>query len=139
MGHQSDGSRMISEERLCEIAGVHRPTRRQWAKRGLLRARAGYTQVDAVELSVLHLVTSVLGSSDGPLAWMQIRSEVWKKRASPQLDLVFDSQLKKAVLTTRVGAIGTTLRHGRPVRVISLAEVTQDIQGAFHRVSKLSA
>ncbi len=139
MARRPDGSATISEERLCEIAGVNRTTRRKWAKRGLLRARkTGYEESDAVELAVLNRLTALLGPSDGPLAWKQTRPEIAKQRSSAQVDLIFDQQYKEALLTTRVGSIGTRLRHGRPVRVINLSDVISEIRQVFKRLIMLA-
>jgi len=127
----SDG---ISELRLCEIAGVKRPTRRDWAKRGLLRLRDSYEELDAVELCVLARLSDVLGSTDAPVAWLQIRKSL-PAVDHTELDVIFDMQHKSAIVTTDLKGAAGQLRHGRPVRVFSIAEDVREIRGAFRRVA----
>jgi hypothetical protein len=139
MARRSDGPPTISEERLCEIAGVNRTTRRKWAKRGLLRARkSGYEESDAVELSILNRLSTTLGPFDAAVAWRQIRDEVGNQEGSAKIDLVFDTQYKHALLTTGLARLGPKLRHGRPVRVISLNDAIEEIRQAFERLVMFS-
>jgi hypothetical protein len=137
MPPRPDGRGTLSEARLCEIAGVERSTRRKWVKRKLLHARPVYTEDDAVELAVLALLAATLGPTDAPVAWVQIRGDVMRRKWGRELDLIFDTQLKAALLTNDLPSLAASLRHGRPVRVVSLHRTIDEIRSAFKRVTLL--
>lgn len=124
----------ISELRLCEIAGVSRTTRRDWAKRNLLRARDTYEELDAVELCILARLSNVLGSTDAPVAWLQIRNSL-PTTPTRELDIVFDTQHKLAFITNNLKLTVGGIRHGRPVRAFSIAADIREIREAFGRVA----
>jgi hypothetical protein len=133
MAATSDGTG-ISEARLCEIVGVDRSTRRKWAKRELLRVRKTYEERDAVELCVLARLTAVLGPTDAPIVWVQIRDDLMSAD-DQNLDIVVDAQYKGAFLTTDLGSSAERLRHERPVRVLSLERQLREIREAFARLT----
>jgi hypothetical protein len=139
MGSRSDGGR-ISEKRLCEIAGVNRTTRRTWAGRGLLRIDTrGYTARDAVEVAVLAGLAATLSPSDAVVAWRQVRAHVRVHHAAAELDLIFDTQHKEAIVVAEGETLELArLRHGRAIRVVPLAGVVRDIRAAFARVAPAS-
>jgi hypothetical protein len=67
--------------------------------------------------------------------WVHVREAVSKAQAG-RLDLVFDTQHKDARLMLGSASLQLEdLRHGRPIRVISLTDVIRDIRAAFERVS----
>jgi len=137
MASGSDGQREISEERLCEIAGVKRSTRRNWARIGLLNAsRPGYDEQDAIELAVLDRLKDRLGATDAPIAWRQIRDSLQHHLDAQEVDVVFDAQHKEAfLLTEAMGLEPARLRHGRPVQVVFLSDAIRDIRAAFNRIT----
>jgi hypothetical protein len=134
--HPPARRRLLSEERLCEIAGVNRSTRRNWAERGLLHIRtSGCQSIDAVELVVLDRLTDVLGGTDAPIAWLQVRADVGAAEHD-ELDLIFDTQHKEAQLLSAGAPLELArLRHGRPIRVVPMTEAIRDIKAAFDRVT----
>jgi hypothetical protein len=128
----------LSEERLCEIAGINRSTRHNWAKRGLLELAQDYREADAVEAAVLARLFSILGTSDAPVAWVQIRSVLPDFWDVGGLDLLFDTQHKEALLASEGGAFERErFRHSRPLRVVFLSDTIRDIRIAFTRVVSL--
>lgn len=139
MATAADGAPTLSEERLSEIAGVNRSTRNNWAKRGLLALADEYGESDAVEVAVLARLFAILGTSDAPIAWQQIRAELPALWGADGLDLVFDTQHKEAFLAAAGPALERErFRHGRPLRVVFLSDTIRDIRVAFQRVATLT-
>jgi hypothetical protein len=137
---KTDGRVSISEVALCEIAGVHRPTRRKWASRGLLeQRRGGYTELDAVELAVLATLTGALAGADALIAWNELRDQLKALVPPPVLDVVFDTQYKRAALAVQPEDIPKLVRHGRPVRVIPIGETVANVREAFRRIAAATA
>ena len=83
---------------------------------------------------MLARVSSVIGTTDAPVAWLQIRPAL-PKVDKPELDVIFDTQHKEAVVTSNLKGAAVAMRHGRPLRVFSIAEDVREIRRAFRRVA----
>jgi hypothetical protein len=121
MGGRSDAI-VLSDSRLCRVADVPRPTRGRWAKDGLLRERDDnkYGAVDLFELIALKALMAALGPSDARLAWRQVRAQFTSHLLAGAVDVVFSESDNEAILATDDGQVAGAVRHGRPVRVVSL-------------------
>jgi hypothetical protein len=117
----------------CEIAGVSRQLRANWISRKLVGGtRSGTSRVDdLLELVAFAALVEVLGFDEARVAWQDCRDHVQLGR---RLDVVFDIQLKSAEVASDDRAIVRAVRHGRPVRVVGLAEPLRRAGRAAERV-----
>lgn len=91
--------------------------------------------MDALELAALSSLGAKLSPADTAVAWSQIRSCLSEHRPSRDLVVVYDLQLKKAKLSDDLRAIGPELTHGRPLRIVVIGELMEDVKEAFRRVA----
>lgn len=104
--------------------------------RGLLRAapRGGCQRSDALGLAQARLLIDVLGPTDGAAAWQQARSEVEACEPPEGVYVLFDVELKLAAVLRETSAVGELIAHGRPVRLVALAERREEVDAAFDRL-----
>lgn len=126
----------ISQEALCEIAGVTVSARREWAKRKRLReaGRAKYGERDAIELAALRALMECLGPTDAPIAWDQIKKQVSSASRNEQLVAIFDRQDKAAAVESSIRGLRARLVYGHPTTVVDLAEPIARVRLAFFRL-----
>lgn len=134
MSTRSDESH-VSEARLCKLADVPRQNRRNWAANELLTDRADghYGRLDLLELVACASLIGQLGPTDGRAAWTQVRQSYAGHALAARVDVVFSLADHEAVLVVTDEALARAVRHGRPVRVISLGEEMQRGSAAFLR------
>jgi hypothetical protein len=80
-----------------------------------------------------------LGPTDGALAWPQVRERLAQPFASDILDVLFDTQLKTAVVVDRTTDVRELIAHGRPVRLVELALRRREITEAVRRLEQVVA
>jgi hypothetical protein len=126
---------------VCEIAGTSQQRRQGWVKRQWLRkaTRDGCGLRDALELAQLKALIDVLGPTDGPVAWLQVRTDLDEPFSTGPLDVVFDVQFKRAVVARADTDLRAVIAHGRPIRVVALASMRAHTADAFHRLAEISA
>lgn len=134
---RSDTSAGLTEAQICEINGVSQSLRQSWVDRGLLRKapQRGCSLADALALAALRTLFSALGPNDGTICWRELQSELAGVEVDSRLDAVFDAQYKKADLATDGPGLRQLVAHGRPVRVIPLADLRRDVRSAFERLA----
>lgn len=137
---QADVRGRLSEAQICELTGTSQQRRQTWVRRGFLRKadRGGCGIRDALELAQLLRLVEVLGPTDGLVAWDQLKDELAKPFAIDPLDVVFDTQLKRAALVRAGEEIRPAVNHGRPVRVVALAALRAEVTDAFRRVIRVT-
>jgi hypothetical protein len=131
----------LSESQICEIAGCSLQRRQHWVKRGLLKAAAasGCGLRDALALAQLLRLIDVLGPTDGVLAWSQVRDRVGQPFGAEVVDVLYDMQLKTAVVAGQATDVRRAIIHGRPVRLVELGPRRAEITEAFRRVGQATA
>jgi hypothetical protein len=136
---QADVKRRITEAQLCEIAGTSPQRRQGWVKRGWLRKapRGGGGLRDVLDLVQLKSLIEVLGPTDGPVAWLQVRTDLESPFQADPLDVVFDLQLKHAIVARHDTDLRPLVSHGRPIRILALANVRLETAQAFRRVANI--
>jgi hypothetical protein len=95
--------------------------------------------VDVLELVQLKALVDVLGPTDGPVAWSQVRDELAQPFLRAPLDVVFDTQIKHAAVIDADADLRSAISHGRPVRVVAIAERRQQATDAFRRLADVVA
>jgi hypothetical protein len=127
----------VTEAQICELCGTSQQRRQAWVVRGLLAkaGRRGYGLRDALELAGLLQLFATLGPTDAVLAWSQVRDRLGADRAGTVLDVVFDTELKRAELLDSPADLRTLIDHGRPVKLVALAARQREIAAAFQRVA----
>jgi len=130
----------VTEAQICELCGTSQQRRQGWAARGLLAKprRSGCELRDALELAGLLQLVAMLGPTDAVLAWPQVRERVGAVEADAVLDVVFDTELKRAELLDSPAELRTLIAHGRPVQLVALAQRRREIAAAFQRVADAS-
>jgi hypothetical protein len=136
----ADNTRRLTDAQVCEIAGTSQQRRQGWVKRRWLRKapQGGCGLRDALELTQLKALIDVLGPTDGPVAWLQVRTDLEQPFPAEQLDVVFDVQFKRAVVARADTDLRQVIAHGRPVRVVALAGLRDQTAGAFRRLAEVS-
>lgn len=139
MPARSDTTRRLTEAQVCEIAGTSQQRRQHWVKRGWLQKAAseGCGLVDALELVQLKALIDVLGPTDGPVAWLQVRADLEQPFPVDPLDVIFDAQFKHAAVASAESDLRAMIAHGRPIRVVALAGVRAQTAEAFRRLADL--
>ena len=92
-----------------------------------------------LELVQLKALVDVLGPTDGPVAWSQVRDELAQPFLREPLDVVFDTQIKHAIVLDAVADVRSAISHGRPVRVVAMAARRQQATDAFRRLADVVA
>jgi hypothetical protein len=133
MPSRSDESATLSCSRLCEIAGVNRQTRDQWALADLLRKASDYEELDLVETVVLKLLLDTLPKRHAKIAWPLVRPALRQVVPGPNLTLVWDPARRSAELALDVDTIALLVRHGRPVQVLDVGSAVTRAREAFRR------
>jgi hypothetical protein len=136
----SDEPRSLTEAQVCEIAGTSQQRRQLWVKRGLLKkvGRTGCALGDALELVQLKALVDVLGPTDGCVAWLQVRMELERTSSVDPLDVLFDAQIKEARVTDAECDLRPMVDHGRPVRLVALADLRKQTEEAFRRLGDVA-
>ena len=130
----------VTEAQICELCGTSQQRRQAWVARGLL-VKAGLSGCglrDALELAGLLQLIGTLGPTDAVLAWPQVREHLGVEGAGAILDVVFDTELKRAELLDSSAELRTLIDHGRPVQLVALAQRQREIADAFQRVADAS-
>ncbi len=140
MTPRTDGLERLTEAQICELAGTSQQRRQTWVRRGVLPRSSGdgCGLRDALELAQLLRLVEVVGPTDGLVAWDQLREELAKPFAIDPLDVVFDTQLKRAVLVRAGEEMRPAVAHGRPVRVVPLAALRAEVSEAFRRLAQVA-
>jgi hypothetical protein len=133
---RSDATSRLTEAQVCEIAGTSQQRRQQWVKRGWLRRAggAGCGLVDALELVQLKALIDVLGPTDGPIAWLQVRADLEQPFPADPFDVIFDAQIKHAAVARADSDLRAMISHSRPIRVVPLARARAQTTEAFRRL-----
>lgn len=139
MPAHADNTRRLTEAQVCEITGTSQQRRQGWAKRRWLRKapQGGCGLLDALELAQLKALIDVLGPTDGPVAWLQVRADLEQPFPAEQLDIVFDVQFKRAVVSRADTDLRAVIAHGRPIRLVALADLRDQTAGAFRRLAEI--
>jgi hypothetical protein len=82
----------------------------------------------------VRLLVDVLGPTDGVAAWQQTRSYLETCQLGDPIYILFDLELKQAVVIHKLGSVGEAIEHGRPVRLVYLTERRREIDAAFNRL-----
>jgi hypothetical protein len=129
--------KQISQEALCEIAGVTISRRREWARKKRLRAagRAGYGEEDAVELAVLRVLVEEIGPTDAAIAWKQIRPKLKSAVQEKNLVALYDSQDKSTHLETSIQGLRAAHSYGHRTAIVDLADPIRRVRTAFGRLT----
>jgi hypothetical protein len=90
-----------------------------------------------LELAAFSRVVESLGFEDARLVWPQVRSDFGDSATDPQLALVVDLQRKEAHLVQHEERIGSLVRHGRPVRVITLSDELSVIATRYRELATI--
>lgn len=133
MAALADEPGVLSEPRLCELAGIKRPRRANWAKKGLLRKRKRYGAFDVIELFAFVRLIRELEYEDAVLAWEGIRDDLGGALDAQRLLVIFDWQRKEAWLVTSPKGIGEHVLHGRLSRVIELTTTVAEARDVYER------
>lgn len=139
MAARSDRQLSVPEAQACEICGISQQRCQQWAARGLFSKAATprWLAADVVALAQLAAIINLLGPSDGATCWAQVQTDL---AASPargrNVYVVFDLQYKKGEVVNDIRAIGPTVAHGRPNRVLALGALKRDVTAAFRRAAR---
>jgi hypothetical protein len=130
----------ITEAQICELCGTSQQRRQAWVARGLLTkaGASGCGLRDALELAGLLMLIGTLGPTDAVLAWPQVRQRLGVDGPGAVLDVVFDTQLKRAELLDSHAELRTMIDHGRPVQLVALAQRQREVAAAFQRVADAS-
>ena len=141
MPARADDAGRLTEAQICEIAGTSQQRRQSWVARELLRKppRGGCGLRDALGLAQLLRLVEVIGPTDGVAAWQQSRDELEQPFAADVLDVVFDLELKEAVVLRDSHLVAELIAHGRPVRLVRLAPRREEIRAAFQRLCEAIA
>lgn len=128
----------ISQEALCEIAGVSISTRRDWVRKNRLRSagRAKYEEQDAIELAALGALVKGLGPTDAAIAWKQIERRLNAKASEDNLVVVYDFQDKEASLETSIRGLRSAHTYGHRTGVVDLADPIDRVKLAFRRLTE---
>lgn len=126
----------ISQEALCEIAGVTISRRREWARKKQLRAagRSGYGEDDAVELAVLRVLVEELGPTDAAIAWKQTRPKLKSNAQETDLVALYDFQDKSVRLEASIRGVRAAHSYGHRTAIVDLADPIGRIKTAFARL-----
>lgn len=108
---------------------------RDWLRKA---TRDGCGLRDALELVQLKALIDLLGPTDGPVAWLQVRADLEQPFPPDPLDVVFDAQLKRAVVARADSDLRAMIAHGRPIRVVALASVREQTAEAFRRLTAIA-
>lgn len=137
MPTHSDGT-WLSESQVCEIIGVSRQRRQQWVDKQLLpRSPAeGCGLAEALAAAQLAALIGTLGPTDGVIAWQQLRDELEDDSPLDRLDVLFDLQHKQALVLEDRQTVGDLICHGRPVRLVELGRLREEIAEAHGRLSR---
>lgn len=141
MPARPDDAGKLTEAQICELAGTSQQRRQTWVSRGLLRKApgTGCGISDALGLAQLLRLVEVLGPTDGIAAWQQAHEELEQPFAVDVLDVVFDLELKEAVVVRDPRVVGELVAHGRPVRLVRLGTRRAEISSAFRRLCAATA
>lgn len=131
----------LSESQICEISGCSLQRRQHWVKRGLLKPTpsSGCGLRDALSLAQLLRLIDVLGPTDGVLAWSQVRGGLDQPFGAEVVGVLYDMQLKTAVVAGDATDVRKAIIHGRPVRLVELGPRHAEITEAFRRVGQAAA
>ena len=142
MNTPADDTRILSESKLAEIAGVPRPTRANWASQDLLRqaGRSGYGELDAIELVAFAQLVSLLDFDDAELAWKGVRHDLGAGALTGRpLLIVFDLQHKESALVNDPRDVGELVLSGRPFRVLDVGTAVAEMRAVFRRLAEQHA
>lgn len=136
MPARADDSRRLTEAQICELVGTSQQRRQTWVSRALLRKAPanGCGPLDALGLAQLLRLVEILGPTDGVAAWQQTRDALDQPFAAKVLDVVFDLQLKEAIVVQDTRVVGELVAHGRPVRLVRLGPRREEVRAAFDRL-----
>lgn len=139
MPAQADGKHRLTEAQVCEIAGTSPQRRQGWVKRRWLRKApsGGCGLCDLLDLVQLKSLIDVLGPTDGPVAWLQVRVDLENLIQADPLDILFDVQLKQAVVARDDTDLRSLIAHGRPIRIVALAKLRLETAEAFRRLTDI--
>ena len=133
---RADDAGRLTEAQICELVGTSQQRRQTWVSRALLRKApaSGCVLRDALGLAQLVRLVEVLGPTDGVAAWLQTRVELDQPFAAEVLDVLFDLELKEAIVVRETQHVGELVTHGRPVRLVRLGPRRAEVGAAFHRL-----
>lgn len=136
MPARADDRLRLTEAQVCELVGTSQQRRQTWVARQLLRTapKTGCGLRDALSLAQLVRLLEVLGPTDGVAAWQQSRDQLEQPLAAAVLDVVFDLQLKEAIVVSDSRRVGELVVHGRPVRLVRLGPRRAEVAAGFHRL-----
>lgn len=90
-------------------------------------------------MAQLAKLIGALGPTDGVVAWKQLRPEIEDPKAGTQLDVLYDLQHKEALILKDRQTVGDLICHGRPVRLVELGRLREEIAEAHGRLSRALA
>jgi hypothetical protein len=138
MAQRPDGSQILDETVLCEIADIKRSRRQAWARDELLRKASNggkYGERDAIEAAALARLVRFLGYDDAIVAWRSVRQEVADVAAGAQLDVVYDMTAKQAAVAQTDGQVAAFARRENVMRLVQLGGIIHEVRAAFARVN----
>ncbi len=136
MSVQADASGHLSEARICELTGTSQQRRQTWVSRGLLvkASEGGCSLDDALALAQLLRLVTAFGPTDGVAAWQQTRDELDQSELGADVHVLFDLELKKAIVIQDLGRVGERVVEGRPFKLARLGPRRAEVADAFRRL-----
>lgn len=133
--NRTDGTKRLSEAKLCEIVGVSQQYRQSLCRRELIQpaGRGGCARTDAIELAAIERLTHHLSPNEVGVAWGQLRGQLRKTLPGGQLDVVFDRALGTATIARTDADLRAAVISGRAVLVVELGPRLQEVLDAFNR------
>lgn len=135
MATSSDTRPRLSESLSCSIAGLTPSKRRAWVNRGVLPkwdAKAGFSELQVIHLSVVRILQDVLGPHDGKVAWNKIGDEVLENVLQPRLDLVVVTDRPRCALARDDRELSDAVRCSRSLWVIPLADEIAEVRSSVN-------
>lgn len=126
---------LLSEKKICEIAGITPQQRRALVQRGLLaRTPAeGGSLRDCLHLAALTGLMATLKPQEVAVAWPQLQAALTDTVPLDRLDIVFDPARGALSIARNSDELRDLAVAGGTVRVIPLGERLSEIADAFRR------
>jgi hypothetical protein len=121
----------LSANRICDLTGVNRQTRADWADRQLLRSAKDYGERDVMEQLVLNELLAKLKKSDVPAMWSEVQRHLRGSVVGADVVLVWDPGARRVQITAETTELRHAVCHGRAVHVLPLGELVAEARRLY--------